>query len=100
MFQNSIQIFQIICLFFVQGFQKHIVLVYFFKDGLKLYVFESLKLKYKFEFEKQDWKSLKFDFKGVYFGHHALCDAITHTSRHLKFSIENTSFVPICRQRL
>ena len=48
----------------------------FFIDRLKLYVVESLTLKYKFYFEKQDWKCLTFDFKGVYLGRYALCGAI------------------------
>ena len=33
-------------------------------------------MKNNFLFEKHDWKSLKFDFKGVYFGRYALCDAL------------------------
>ena len=51
----------------------------FFIDGLKLYFFETLKLKAKLYFQKQDWKCLKFELKGgkgVYFGHYAICDAI------------------------
>ena len=30
-----------------------------------------MKKKKKIEFETQDWKCLKFDFKGVYFGRDA-----------------------------
>ena len=56
----------------------------FFKDELKLYVFESLKRKYKFKFEKQDWKSMKFDFKGYIFAVTHIVTQLTHVLRHLK----------------
>ena len=37
----------------------------FYKDGLKLYVFESLKSKSKFKFEKHFWNAWNLDFHGV-----------------------------------
>ena len=47
-----------------------------FKDGLKLYVFESLKLKATFYLKKKDLECLKFGLQGGKFGNYALCDAI------------------------
>ena len=47
-----------------------------FKDGLKLYVFKSLKFKTKFKFEKKGLNCLKFGLQGGKCGRYALCDTI------------------------
>ena len=47
-----------------------------FEDELKLYVFESLKLKQKFNLKKKVLQCLKFGLQGGKFGCYALCDPI------------------------
>ena len=55
-----------------------------FKDGLKLYVFESLKLKAKFYLKKKVLECLNLDFKGVNLAITHFVTQFTHVSRHFK----------------
>ena len=62
----------------------------FLKDGLNLYVFESLKLKLKLAFEEKLLECLKFGLSCGKNGHYALCEAIyTHFQTFLEFTVRN-----------
>ena len=54
--------------------------VFFFKDRLKLYIFESLK--WKFEFENNFWMALNLDINWVKMAATHFVTQFTHVSRH------------------